>query len=183
MHSPAIPPVVSEPGNLSVKFSISRWDLLQCRLWAITQNRFVVGLILFFSAAVPLLNFPKSKDSAYPVLFSLFLCFLIGAGLMFCFMVFIQVAVQVAFLFSSKNRGVLGEQELEIRSDALIARSSISESVNRWAGFQKLRSAGGFLFLYVGGNIVHYVPLRSFPSPAAAEHFKNEIRRHTHSAK
>jgi hypothetical protein len=181
MNPTPIPPVATHQ-NPSIQFVITRWDLFQCRLWAITQNRFLVGLILFCTVIVPLIGMPEPKDFPHPILFKV-IVFLIGSGIMFFFMCAVQILTQVAYLFSDKNRGVLGQQNLEIRDDALVVRCETGESTHLWMGFRKMRSIGGFLFLYVGGNIVYYIPLRTFPSPGAAENFKNEIIRHSRAAK
>ena len=89
----------------------------------------------------------------------------------------VNIIVMVAYLFSGKNKGVLGRQEIAIRDDALLLRSEVSESIHLWSGFQKMRQMGGFIFLYVGGNIVYYVPVRAFSSRQASETFTSEITR------
>jgi xanthosine utilization system XapX-like protein len=175
MNPPPTPPTA--PAPVSIIFNLNRWDLLQCRLWGITQNRFLVGMILFFSIALPAINPPGPGKSPNPILFETFFFIIAFCGIL-GFMIALQIVVQIALLFSSQSLGVLGKQEIIIREDALVARSETSESIHLWKGFQKMRDAGGFIFLYVGGNIVHYIPRRCFPSPAAAADFKNQIKAH-----
>jgi prepilin-type processing-associated H-X9-DG protein len=167
------PPVL--PPNTKVRFNISRQDLLLCRLHVLTQNKFILGMILVVSLFIPLTKMNQHQDAQpriNPVLF-----FVIYFLLMLAFMILLQVVVQVAFLFSSKNQGVLGEHEMELRDDAIVERSTVSELVHRWPGFRKMRCGGGFIFLYVDGNVVYYVPLRAFPTTQAADQFKAEVKR------
>jgi hypothetical protein len=53
--------------------------------------------------------------------------------------------------------------------------TEVNESSYHWSGFQKFRSSRKFFFLYVAGNLVHYVPKRCFSSSQEAKQFEELI--------
>jgi len=181
MNTQDIPPLITQPQQLSVRFSLDRWDLIRCRLWVIAHNRFVVLLTLAMSLGIPLLNLrdPEiaSRSAGFKVFYVVFL-----AAVMFALMAVIQIAMQFLFMLSNKNRGVLGAHELEIRDEGLVERTDVNESLHRWPGFGKIGRTGSYLFMFVGGNIVHYVPFRCFPSEEEAKRFEDEIRKRSQVA-
>jgi len=173
MNPAASPPVL--PQTLaSIKFSISLFDLIKCRLWVIHHNAFLLGINIFFSLLIPFQNLGRLKadlDSAQAVMIT----FLIFAVITFCVLITLNVVVQILFTLVGKNQGVLGDHEIQVRDDGLIETTPTSASSYNWAGFQKFRASPNFFFLYVSGNIVHYVPKRCFASVAAAAQFRELI--------
>ena len=97
------------------------------------------------------------------------------AVIVFGFISFVNILVQILFTLCGKNQGVLGEHEFEIRDDCLFEKTEVNESTFNWSGFRKMESSPNFFFLYVGGNIVHYIPKRCFATPQEAGQFKELI--------
>ena len=89
----------------------------------------------------------------------------------------VQVLMQVLWVFLNKNRGVLGNHDLEIRDEGLVERTNINESMFRWSGLHKLGRSRNYLFIYVTENQAHFVPLRCFSSDEEAKSFQDEIQR------
>ena len=181
MNEQGIPPVVGNSQGSTIKFSIDRWDLIQCRLWVLTQNRFIVLFTLGCSLFAALRNLAAPQAADRSMIFKIVFVVVLTA-LVFGLLALVQVIVHVTWAYVGKNQGVLGPQEIVIREDGLVVRCDVNESFHRWTGFRRMRSVGGYIFLYVGGNIVYYVPLRIFPTQQAAEDFKNEIRGHAQPA-
>jgi len=82
----------------------------------------------------------------------------------------------------NKDRGVLGEHEIEVRDEGLVERTDVNESTHRWSGFYKIKRTSKFIFIFVTDNIVHYVPMRCFPSNEDANRFQDEIEKRWRSA-
>lgn len=181
MNPPAIPPIPSHVERPSVRFSLNRWDLIQCRLWVVAHNRFLLGLTLVFSLGIPLLHLRdpgiSSRSAGFKLFYVIFFC-----GLLLAFMAVLQVLIQVLWMFLNKNRGVLGVHELEIRNEGLAERTDVNESMHRWSGFHKISRSRRFLFIFVTDSIVHYVPVRCFPSNEDAKRFQDEIQRRWRAA-
>jgi hypothetical protein len=181
MNTQDIPPLLIRPQQLSARFSLDRWDLIRCRLWMVAHNRFLVLLSLAMSLGVPLLNMRDPEIASRSVGFRLFYVVFFTA-VMFAVMALFQIVVQFLWMLFNKNRGVLGAHELEIRDEGLLEKTDVNESLHRWSGFGKIGRTRRHLFIFVGGNIVHYVPFRCFPSKEDAKRFEDEVRRRSRIA-
>jgi len=180
MNQPAIPPLLSNQG-LKVRFSLNRWDLIQCRLWVVSYNRFLVLVSVAVCLVIPLTNLSDPQIWSRSVGFKIFYVVVL-AGVMFVLMSMFQVAFQFVWMVVNKNRGVLGEHEIEIRDEGLVERTDVNESTHRWSGFHKIKRTSKFLFIFVTDNIVHYVPMRCFSSNEDARRFQEEIEKRWRSA-
>jgi hypothetical protein len=107
----------------------------------------------------------------------------ISAGIMLCVTLVTQVVIQGLWLLLYKNRGVVGDHELEIRDDGILTRTPFNESLHRWSGFQKIASSKSYLYVFVTDNNVEYIPLRCFASTQDAERFQDEIQKRLDAAK
>src|ERR1051325_4422950 len=129
MSTQDTPPIIAR----SVRFSLSHWDVLRCRLWVVAHNRILVTIILLTCVGMSLATLSPidgvRNSFAYSITYMVLM-----TGLMVCFMAAVQVVFQAVWLFLNKNRGVLGDHELEIRDDGLLERTSVNESLHRWAG-------------------------------------------------
>lgn len=172
MNTTDLPPVIPR----SIRCSLDRRDILRCRLWVLTHNRKLLTILLLMCMAVPVLTFHKSDSPFPPVLFFI-VYFLVGTVFMIVFEACVLVGFHVLWLFINPNRGVAGEHEFEIRDDGLWNKTSVSESLHRWAGFHKIARSRNYLFVFVTDNIVHYIPLRIFASREDAESFETELRK------
>ncbi len=172
MNAQPNPPVIAR----TVRFSLSRWDIVLCRLWVMAHNGKLMAVMLLMCAGVPILNYQRPENVRYPLLYCV-LYFVITFALMACLMVVVQVLFHTFWVFVNKNRGVIGEHTLEIRDDGLLERTAVNESLNRWAGFHKIQASRRYLFIFATDNLVHYVPFRSFGSSQAAREFRDELQR------
>lgn len=148
------------------------FDLIKCRLWVINHNRFLLGLNVFLSLFIPWndLGHLETRSIGQKIF-----VFVFTAVIVFCFITVVNVVVQILYTLLGKNQGVLGSHEIEIRSDCLFEKTEVNESTFNWSGFQKIESSPNFFFLYVAGNIVHYIPKRCFASNQEAKQFKELI--------
>jgi len=166
------PPVIAR----SVRFSLDRWDVLRCRLWVVAHNRKLVTILLLVCIAVPALTYHTPEGVRFPLAYCVFY-FVITAAVMLALNAVFQVAFHTVWLFLNKNPGVVGEHEFIIQDDGLVEKTPFNESLHRWAGFQRIASSPNYLFLFVAGNIVHYIPLRIFASKEEAGSFRAELQR------
>jgi hypothetical protein len=175
MNAQAVPPVSSR----AVQFSLSRWDVVFCRLWVLAHNGKLMAILLLMCLGVPILSYQRPENIGFPV--AHFVVYsAITFILMACLMTVFQILFHMFWVFVNKNRGVVGEHTIEIRDDGLIERTAVNESLHRWPGFGKIQASRRYLFIFATDNIVHYVPLRSFPSAEAATDFRNELQSRTH---
>ena len=172
MNAQQVPPVIAR----AVRFSLSRLDVVFCRLWVPAHNGKLMAILLLMCVGVPILNYRRPGDVRFPLLYSI-VYFVFTFALMACLMVVVQVLFHTFWVFVNKNRGVIGEHTLEIRDDGLLEKTAVNESLHRWAGFHKIQASRSYLFVFVTDNIVHYVPLRSFVSADAAKEFRDELQR------
>ncbi|HVM60713.1 MAG TPA: YcxB family protein [Verrucomicrobiae bacterium] len=170
------PPPIPNPVISSVKYTLTRWDLLQFRMWYITHNRPLVILMLMASAIPPLIALGPLNVVQHSSLVTT-VALLIMTGIMLGIMIVIQLAFHWLLLLLNKNRGVLGNHEVELREDGLLGKSPTSESFYRWSGFRKVQASSRYLIIFVTDGIVYCIPLRYFPSPEEARRFQEEIRR------
>lgn len=181
MSPPPVPPVLKPNQGLVVRFILNRWDLIQCRLWVVSHNRFLFLFTVVACLGISLINLrdPQiwSRSVGFKVIYIVFV-----SGVAFTVMALFQVAFQFLWMLLNKNRGVLGRHEIEIRDEGLIERTDVNESTHRWSGFHKVKRTRKFLFIFVTDNIVHYVPVRSFPSNEDAIRFQNEIEKRWRTA-
>jgi hypothetical protein len=172
MNTQPTPPVVVR----TVQFSLSRWDIVRCRLWVMVHNGKLMAILLLMCVGVPFLNYQRPENVRYPLLYCVFY-FVITFALMACVMALLQVLFHIFWVFVNKNRGVVGEHTLEIREDGLLERTTVNESLNRWGGFHKIQTSRRYLFIFATDNLVHYVPFHSFGSAEAARDFRDELQR------
>jgi hypothetical protein len=175
MSNQEIPPVI----GTSVKFSLSRREILFCRLWVITHNKILMGIMAVCCVVAPFYCLPDTSAFS-PTKKAFFFVFFIVT--MFCIMAVFQIVFQAVWLLLNKNRGVVGEHELEIRDDGLLEKSPVNESLHRWAGFHKIGASRNYFFIFVTDNNVQYVPLRCFPSREEARRFIEDVRRRVKTA-
>jgi hypothetical protein len=173
MNSPETPQVFNRPIT-SVTFSISLYDLIKCRLWVINHNRFLIGLNIFFSLFIPWNHWSQPGLEGKSIGEKTFV-FVFMAVIVFCFITLLNVLVQILYTVCGKNQGVLGSHEFEIRDACLFEKTEVNESSYNWSGFRKFESSPNFFFLYVAGNLVHYIPKRCFASNMEAQQFQELI--------
>jgi hypothetical protein len=154
---------------------------MRCRLWVVAHNRKLMAILLLMCIALPALTYQTPKGMQYPLVYAAFY-FLILTVLMIIFNVAFLVAFHAFWVLANKNRGVVGDHEIEIRDDGLIERTPVNESLHRWTGFHKIGASRHCIYVFVTDNIVHYIPVRAFASQAEADSFRMEIQRRAHVA-
>ena len=176
MTPPPIPPACAAP-VLRVKYSLTRGDILRWQFYLMCRHRVLILIVLalgLFTAwndvrQPDFAQYPIAVKTCYALFIILFIFGFAGGATM------LTLWLTVRF---KKYRGVLGEHELEIRPDGLAERTDYNETISRWAGFHKLITTGGYLYIHVTDNNVHIVPRHFFASPQAEKQFCDEIRKH-----
>jgi hypothetical protein len=165
----------------SIRFSLSRWDVLRCRLWVVAHNWKLVAMLLTMCLIFPAVTYHTPKGIPYPLLYCVFY-FVVAVSLMLLMNIVVQVVFHTIWLLANKNRGVVGEHEFEIRDDGLFEKTPYNESMYRWGGFHKTAASRKYIFVFVTDNNVHYIPFRVFASKEHADSFRAEIQRRANVA-
>jgi hypothetical protein len=164
----------AEKTPITIKYSITLYDLVKSHLWVINRNRFLLGFYCFLSLLIGLQVCHEPQVAPNTIGLKIFQ-FLMGFIISFLFMVGMNMVLQILFVLSRKKRGVLGQHEMEIREDGLVERTDVNESLCRWPGFHKLRKSKKYFFLYVTDLTVHVVPKTAFSSVQEAAEFEDRI--------
>ncbi len=182
MTPPPLPPEIDASKCRTIRYSLTRRDLLRWHFYVLIRNR----VLLVFGLATSLFlvwNGLRAPDMAdKPIAFKIFFALLLTAAL-FCVVGFVTMLMMVCMVMARKYRGLLGTHELEIRDEGLLERTDVNESLHRWSGFHKLIETRRHLYIYVTDTMAHIVPRRSFASEQAEWAFRDELRRHTRPAK
>jgi len=181
MTPPIIPPKVDAQISKTVRYSLTRADILRWQAYVVIRNRVVIAFALIGNSFMVWsdLHTPEMTDKT--VGFKIF-CAVVLTVFAFCLIAFVSIVALFLMNISKKFRGLLGEHELEIREDGLVERTDVNESVHRWAGFHKIVTRRRYLYIYVTDNNVHIVPRRCFASEQAERIFRNELERRIHAA-
>ncbi len=181
MTPPPIPPVISEQTAKTVRYSLTRGDILRWQFYLFCRHRVLIGFIVIVGLGLAWNDCRTPEFAAFPIatkiLYAIFM-----AALMLFFVGGATMASMALTVMFKKYRGVLGEHELEIRDDGLVERTDVNESVHRWAGFHKIITKRGYLFIYVTDANAHIVPRRFFASEQAERAFRDELERHINAA-
>jgi hypothetical protein len=177
MTPPPTPPVIDPARPTTIRYSITRWDILRWQLYVLLRNRVLIAFGLVVTLGLVWNDLRGAEMAArslgfkvsYAILFTATMFFGVGLATM---------ALMACMVMFKKFRGFLGDHELEIRDDGLVERTDVNESVHRWAGFHKIVTTGRYLYIYVTDNNVHIVPRRYFASEQEQRAFQEEIRKH-----
>ena len=144
---------------MKIRFSLTRFDLLQVRTAALLSNRLLQAVVVLLTAFCGVSGFTAEsvagRTVAYRVLYaSIGILFVLGSGF-FSAMLFI-----VLQCFTTKAKGVIGEHTLEVTEEGLLETTEYNTSLHRWSAFHKIKRSSGFLWIYVTDTMAHVVPLR-----------------------
>jgi hypothetical protein len=142
----------------------------------IAHNRFLLLLTAGLSLTLPLFHMAEPGVASRAIGFKI-IYIVVFALIMFSVIAVSQILIQIPLLFLNKNRGDLGEHTFEIREEGLHEITNDSDSLHRWSGVHRMGTTGRFIFIFVAGNIVLYVPMRCFVSVSQANDFIAEIRK------
>jgi len=181
MTPPLIPPIIDAPRRTTIKYSLTRWDILRWQFYLLIRNRIVIAFVLIASLALVWTDLCTSEMSARPIGFKIFYSMFFIA-VMFCVVGLVTTVLTSCMVMFKKYRGFLGDHELEIRDDGLVERTDVNESLHRWAGFHKIVMTGRCLYIFVTDNNVHIVPRRYFNSEDMLKAFRDELEGHINAA-
>ena len=160
----------------SVKYCLTRWDVLRWQLWSTVHNRVLLGFIILLAAFSAWTDINTPEMVSRPAALRAF-----TGSVVFLFLLLVilmlQTIVLALLLFTRKNTGLVGVHELELRDDGLMERTEVNESVHRWSGFHRVAVSGAYLYVYVTDTQVHIIPRRALGSSHEAAAFHQQIVR------
>ena len=178
MSAPGTVPVPPPLPRATVRYSLTRGDLLLWNIYGLFRQRLLMGFLLIMGIFMASQNLKEPEIAASSLAYKItFVVVFEVLCLVAIFVLFVLVTGLTILL--RRNRGVLGEHILVVTPDGLLERTDVNESLFRWAGFHKIGATRGYLYLYVTDVQVHVVPKRSFASPTAMRAFQDEILKHT----
>ncbi|HEY6228357.1 MAG TPA: YcxB family protein [Verrucomicrobiae bacterium] len=162
------------PLPTSIRYTLTRSDLISLRMGSIWRNRFVRYFYPIFFVVIFALNFnneevrndPRARRITVATLEAGVPCVI---GLAFT----IGVAIFGAY---RKNPGVLCEHEIQLTDYGLIERTDVNQTVHRWPGIGRIRRTAEFLLIYTGESQFLAIPNTAFPSVQALDSFEAELR-------
>ena len=90
------------------------------------------------------------------------------------------IATTVNFLgilrASTKQAGVLGNHEYEIKPDGLFESTSANEQLCKWSGIAAIEKTSSFILIRINDYLIHIIPKRSFSSEPEYEEFFRKLR-------
>jgi hypothetical protein len=175
---PPAPSATDATPRLSIRYTVSRRDILWWHLYLLTHNRVLSAFLLVMCLGSAWSNLGAPEMAGRSAGFKVF----VAAGftvIMFGFVSVFTIAVTLVTVLFRKYRGFLGKHELEIRDEGLVERTDINESLHRWAGFHKIVLTRRHLFIYVTDTNAHVVPRRCFASEPEMLAFRDELLRRT----
>jgi hypothetical protein len=182
MTPPPIPPVTDASKRVSIRYSLTRGDILRWQFYQLIRNRLLMALYLGASLLLVWRDLRAPELAEHSLGFKLFYG-VFFTGLYFTFYHLLTMLLLACIMMFKKYRGFLGEHELEIRDEGLVERTDVNETLNRWAGFHQLVSTSRYLYIYVTDQNVHVVPRHCFGSAQAEQVFRAELERHIKAAK
>lgn len=162
------------PLPTSIRYTLTRSDLISLRMGSIWRNRFVRFFYPIFFLVVFGLNVntdeargdSPGKRITIAALAAGIPCVV---GLAFT----IGVALYGAY---RKHPGVLCEHEIQLTDYGLIERTEVNQTVHRWPGIGRIRRTAEFLLIYTGDSQFLAIPNIAFPSMQALDSFESELR-------
>ncbi len=166
---------------MTVKYTLTRWDIVRWQCYLIVRNRVLIVFGLIVSLALVWKDLSTPEMSVRPIGFKIFYAVFFTAA-MFCLVGLGTMVLTSCMVMFKKYRGFLGDHELEIRDEGLAERTDVNESLHRWAGFHKVVTTGRYLYIYVTDNNVHIVPRRFFASEQEQRAFRDKIEKQINAA-
>jgi hypothetical protein len=178
---PPLPPVTDAQKRKTIRYSLTRGDILRWQFYILIRNRVIMAFGLVVSLVTVWNDLRTPELAANSIGFKIFYAVFLTIT-MFCFVVLATMLMLVCMVMFKKYRGLLGDHELEIRDEGLIERTDVNESVHRWSGFHKIVRTGRYLYIYVTDNNVHIVPRCFFASEQEERAFCDELDGHINAA-
>jgi hypothetical protein len=85
-------------------------------------------------------------------------------------------------MVSRKNKTVLTEHTIILAEESFTEETPYNKSEQKWTIVQKLARTKSYIFIYVGQNMAHVVPLRAFRDDAEWDAFYEYCRQRTQAA-
>lgn len=93
-----------------------------------------------------------------------------------------QLAFNVIYLYSSKNKSLLTRHSVEIQDNAFLVETKFNRSYHYWTGVQQIVRRPGFVAVYLNAHVAHIIPARAFATKAEALRFVALARGHLNAA-
>lgn len=167
---------------MSLKYSLTRWDILRWHIYVLLSNRILMALFLVTSLFLVWSDLRRPELAARTVGFKIFYVIFFTL-IMFCIIGSITMVMLACVVMFKKFRGSLCDHELEIKDEGLVERTDVNETLHRWSGFHKIVRTGRYLYIYVTDNNVRIVPRRYFSSEQQERAFRETLESHMRSAK
>jgi hypothetical protein len=162
------------PLPTSIRYTLTRHDLISLRMGSIWRNRFVRVFYPAFFVIVFLINFNAADARQDPPATRITTAAL-AAGLP-CVVGLVFTIGVALFGAYRKNPGVLCEHEIQLTDYGLIERTDVNQTVHRWQGISRIRRTSEYLLIYTSESQFLAIPTSAFSSGQALDSFESELR-------
>ena len=108
---------------------------------------------------------------------------LIAAAVIYLLMWIFQMAFNVIYLYSSKNKSLLTKHIVEVQEEAFYDETQFNKSFHYWPGIAKVIKRPGFAAVYINALAAHIIPRRAFSSEEEMTRFVAVTRERIHASK
>ena len=144
------------------KFKDLAWFLLHCSL---RPRQLILALIAPIGLTIIGMQGIWNEYPAY----ALAIGFLLMTALWFVVIFALGFGVSLLLMVSRSNRTFLCEHTIAVDEDKLIEETEFNRTEHYWKGIVKVTKTRRYIYLFVGRNMAHLIPVRAFNEPAGAD--------------
>jgi len=172
------PPLFAGRDPVTIRYSLTRADLLFTNARSIFLNRFILGFwtVAIIGLCITMLREPKiavhglAYKAVFAVIIAVFYLIVLTAG---------TVLLTSLMVLLRKNQGILGEHRITLPAEGLVEATDFNESLNRWSAYHRTVTTKRYLFIFVTEGLIHVVPRRRALLQGDLVEFEAALRQHT----
>ncbi|MFC0213952.1 YcxB family protein [Paenibacillus chartarius] len=90
---------------------------------------------------------------------------------------------QRVYKLTVENKGIVGEQELEVTEKGLVWKNEATEGLTQWSGIEGVEQNKEYVFIFINKIMAHIVPKRTFESQTELDRFLAGIQQNLMNSK
>ncbi len=141
---------------MKIRFTVTRFDLIKLRLWAVATNRICLGFIAVLTAILAGASWTSTAMHGHGVWFKCAFVVL-NLAMVFSVTITVMVGMTVAQAFVGNARGALGEHSLRLTAEGVEESTEHSVSLFRWSALGPRRFRVGLIIIPIGDYLAHII--------------------------
>lgn len=146
---------------------------INARNYVANRSRYVMSLVVAAAYGVFLVNdvgVPRDERQ----------WFILTAGALlfgiFCFFIFLMVAVGSAVSLAKGQKGILGPHTFQITPEGVRDRTAFTDTLTRWPAVAQITRRGAYLAFWISPYTAHVIPRHIFAGEEAFAAFERRAR-------